>query len=201
MEAYLEVWGNDGARVAALSKRSSIGRAASNDVVVAGDPSVSRIHAVLEDYGAAWAIRDVGAANGTFVNDERIESERALRHGDEIRVGNTRLVYRAQSSDELGGTVREENTQPGVTRREHDVLVALCRPLAGSQPFAQPATVAEIARELVVSAAAVKFHLSNLYAKFSIEDRGPNRRAELANAATNLGVITRGELRADVHRR
>jgi predicted component of type VI protein secretion system len=195
LDAYLEVWENGGAQLAPLVKRTTIGRAQSNGIVVSADPTVSRIHAVIEDYEIGWAIRDVGAANGTFVNDERVESERILHHGDEIRLGGTRLVYRAGAGEEAAGTLRDEQTRPIVTNREHDVLVALCRPLASSKSFAQPATVVDIARELVVSEAAVKFHLSNLYAKFLIEDPGPNRRAELANAAIDHGAVSRADLR------
>jgi pSer/pThr/pTyr-binding forkhead associated (FHA) protein len=196
MEAHLEVWEGDGARLAALTDRTTIGRVPPNDIILSEDPTVSRIHAVLEDYGAGWTIRDVGAANGTFVNGERIHSEMVLRHGDEIRVGATRLVYLTRPSEESAGTLQDEQTRPVLTRRERDVLVSLCRPLAGSQPFAQPATVADIARDLVVSEAAVKFHLSNLYAKFLLEEPGPNRRAQLANAAISLGAVTRADLRS-----
>ena len=40
-----------------------------------------------------------------------------------------------------------------LTRREKDVLVALCRPLSTEDVVAQPASVREIAAELVVTEA------------------------------------------------
>ena len=84
---------------------------------------------------------------------------------------------------------------PVLTRREHDVLVELCRPVVGPGPFTQPATAAEIASILVVSEATVKFHLSNLYDKFDIGEPSSNRRARLAEAALVRGAVQRAELR------
>jgi len=39
------------------------------------------------------SIRDLGSTNGTFVNGERITSQR-LADGDSINVGRTALTYR-----------------------------------------------------------------------------------------------------------
>jgi pSer/pThr/pTyr-binding forkhead associated (FHA) protein len=49
------------------------------------DDYISREHAVIEyrDYG--YWIRDRGSVNGSFVNDERVASERLLKHGDRLR--------------------------------------------------------------------------------------------------------------------
>lgn len=57
------------------------------------DPKVSRIHAVIEvsSDGQELAIIDMGSSDGTFVNGERISKER-LKHGDEVRLGDCRLV-------------------------------------------------------------------------------------------------------------
>jgi hypothetical protein len=68
-----------------------IGRADECDVFLA-DPSVSRAHAVLETAGVEPAVRDLGSTNGTFVNGERVETK-ALRDGDELRFGNTRMQF------------------------------------------------------------------------------------------------------------
>jgi hypothetical protein len=76
-----------------------------------------------------------------------------------------------------------------LTRREKDVLVALCRPLFEADVIAQPASVREIARELVVTDAAVKQHLLHLYDKFAIAEGGERRRVALARAAIGLGIV------------
>src|SRR5689334_18496119 len=83
-----------------------------------------------------------------------------------------------------------------LTRREKDVLAALCRPLLGTDVVAQPASVREIATELVVTDAAVKQHLLHLYDKFAIAEGGERRRVSLARAAIGLGVVDAPNRRA-----
>jgi pSer/pThr/pTyr-binding forkhead associated (FHA) protein len=69
-----------------------IGRASECDLCLAFDGSVSRQHARLEWDGHTWVIIDTNSRNGTFVNGERI-TERRLSQGDQIEVGNVKLVY------------------------------------------------------------------------------------------------------------
>jgi pSer/pThr/pTyr-binding forkhead associated (FHA) protein len=40
------------------------------------------------------SIRDLGSTNGTFVNSDRVSSQR-LSDGDRITVGRTSVIYRA----------------------------------------------------------------------------------------------------------
>ena len=86
-----------------------------------------------------------------------------------------------------------------LTGRERDVLAVLCRPLLDRDMFTELATVKEVAGELVVSEAAVKQHLVNLYAKFKIADGVSHRRSRLANEAIRRAAITLSELRRDQH--
>ena len=81
-------------RLDLVADRSTIGKAAENDVALADDATASRLHAVLERFAAGWCVTDLGSSNGTLVNGERIWASRRLRHGDEIRVGQTRLIFR-----------------------------------------------------------------------------------------------------------
>jgi DNA-binding NarL/FixJ family response regulator len=83
---------------------------------------------------------------------------------------------------------------PDLTKRERDVLRALCRPLASSEPFRQPASIRAIAEELVVTQAAVKQHLLRLYDKFGLDDQSENRRVRLANEAIVQGAVTSAEI-------
>ncbi|MBV9283657.1 MAG: FHA domain-containing protein [Acidimicrobiia bacterium] len=194
-DAYLEVWGPAGARLVPLSSdRTTIGRAPSNDVAIDADATVSKLHAVLVRYGDEYAVRDVGSSNGTFLNGERVVSEIRLRPGDEIRAGETRLVFRAQGGAELEATAAAEGP-PRLTRREQEVLIALCRPMASGAAFAQPATVKHLAEEFVVSEAAIKAHLANLYDKFEIYEPGESRRVRLANEAIRRRAVSLADLR------
>jgi hypothetical protein len=195
MGAFVEVWGGRGPELVALDgERVTIGRSVSNDLALTGDRLVSVAHAVLERYRAGWTVRDLGSANGTFVNGERVTGERRLLPRDELRVGNSRLVFRADAHPDEP-TMRRAEAPPRLTPREHDVLVALCRPLAAGDVFTEPSTVDEIAAELFVSAAAVKLHLANLYLKFAVDESARSRRARLANEAVRRQAVTLAELR------
>lgn len=193
--AFLEVWRPGGAKLVVLdAPRVTVGRASTNDVVVE-DSSTSRLHAVLENYAGAWSVRDLGSSNGTFVNGERIVGESSLQPGDEVRLGNSRLVFRTDRPSDLRATTSAE-PPPAITARERDVLIGLCRPLIAGDAFSQPATIRQLAEELVVSEAAIKFHLSNLYDKFQIyETEGSPRRVRLANEALVRHAVTIAELR------
>jgi pSer/pThr/pTyr-binding forkhead associated (FHA) protein len=53
----------------------------------------SRRHAAVRSEGEAVKVRDLGSTNGTFVNGERVEGERALRPGDRIEVGGVAVTF------------------------------------------------------------------------------------------------------------
>lgn len=75
-----------------------IGRLASAHLKL-DDPKVSRIHAVIEVSrgGQDVSIIDMGSAEGTFVNGEKVTKVK-LKDGDEIRLGDTRLVLGLQGA-------------------------------------------------------------------------------------------------------
>ncbi|MGZ4234383.1 MAG: FHA domain-containing protein [Solirubrobacteraceae bacterium] len=180
-------------RVWLEADRTTIGNATENDISLADDSSASHLHAVLERFPAGWCVTDLGSSNGTSVNGERIWSSRRLRHADEIRIGQTRLIFR----DPAGAAVREtevESGPPSLTTRERDVLIALCRPLLDRDMFTEPASTRTIAEELVITQAAVKQHLVNLYEKFGVAGGDVHRRARLANEALRRGAVSLTEL-------
>jgi DNA-binding NarL/FixJ family response regulator len=177
------------------AERSTVGKASENDIALADDPTASHLHAVLERFAAGWCVTDLGSSNGTWVNGERIWASRRLRNGDEIRVGQTRLVFRDPSTAR-GAATEVEEAPPAVTARERDVLVALCRPLLARDMFTEPASTRAVADELVITQAAVKQHLANLYDKFGIAPGDDHRRARLANEALRRGAVSLTELRS-----
>ena len=69
-----------------------IGRAPEAAVRIDGN-GVSRQHAELLVAAAAVLVRDLGSANGTLVNEVRIDEPVALRDGDLIRLANVVLRY------------------------------------------------------------------------------------------------------------
>lgn len=81
-------------------------------------------------------------------------------------------------------------TDVRLTDTQLGILAALCRPLAGGNHFATPATNQEIADEVFLSVDAVKGHLRTLYRKFGIEDLPHNqKRARLVELAIEGGYL------------
>lgn len=197
MSAFLEVWRPDGADLVQLqSERLTVGRSVGNDIALPDDGQVSRVHAVLERLGGAWSVRDVSSRNGTFVNGSRVSGEARLGHGDEIRVGRTRIVLRAERTGDDPGMTEAQAPPPQLTPRERDVLIALFKPMTGTEMFTEPASTRQIAQALWVSEAAVKQHLLRLYDKFGVTGDGERRRTRLANEALRRGAISLAEVRA-----
>jgi pSer/pThr/pTyr-binding forkhead associated (FHA) protein len=174
--------------------RVSVGKGETNDVVLGHDATASRLHAVLERYAGGWSIRDLGSHNGTFVNGTGVIGEQALHNGDEIRIGSTKLAFKTSPATTDAPTKAAE-PPPELTRRERDVLVALCRPKLSGDAFTEPASVKEIATALCVTEDAVKQHLSNLYAKFGIFAGPGTRRVRLAAEAMRRGAVSLADLR------
>ncbi len=194
MRGYIESWGRAAPELVPLTQqRTLIGRAEASDVRLV-DTTVSDLHAIVESYGRSFALRDLGSMNGTFVNGVRLVTERRLRGGDEIRLGEARLYFRSEGADDCSSTDASDGP-PELTRRERDVLLALCRPMVSAKAFTQPAGIRQLARDLIVSEAAVKFHLANLYDKFGIYDSDESRRVQLANEAIRRRAVTYADLR------
>jgi pSer/pThr/pTyr-binding forkhead associated (FHA) protein len=192
--AFLEVHRPEGVDLVPLeADQITIGRASTNDVALAADGKASRLHAVFERLSAGWCVRDLTSRNGTFVNGERVDRDRVIHPGDEIVVGTTRLVYRADRSSDALVTEGPERA-PRLTERERDVLVALFQPALEGEVFAEPASTKQIAEKLSVSEAAVKQHLAHLYDKFAIHE-GDRRRVRLANEALRRGAVSLAEVR------
>jgi hypothetical protein len=85
----VEDGGVEGQRVP-LMERVTVGRHASSHLVLP-DLEVSRGHAVIErDAQGQVTITDLGSANGTYVNGERV-TRHVLRPGDRLTLGQTHL--------------------------------------------------------------------------------------------------------------
>lgn len=98
-KAYLiEIYGeNIGKKVEITVDKLSIGREATNDIVINSN-SVSRRHAeIFKKYidpknpntMYSFFIRDLGSTNGTYVGDQAIVTPIELNNGDSVKIGST----------------------------------------------------------------------------------------------------------------
>jgi hypothetical protein len=167
---------------------TTIGRGLGVDVRL-DDPSVSRLHAEIVRRGPYFYLADLGLSrNGTRVNGRPV-ARRVLDDGDVLTFGSARCAIVGVPQEELAAEAEMRRSDaPELTRRELDVLIALCRPALSDDAFVTPATAKEIAGDLVVSEAAIKQHLVRLYVKFRVPE-GTNRRARLANQVIMLGLV------------
>ncbi|HWB53660.1 MAG TPA: ATP-binding protein, partial [Tepidisphaeraceae bacterium] len=60
------------------------------------DNTVSRRHCQLEPEDGHWILKDMGSSNGTYVNGLKVQGQQELRLGDQIRIGQTLMVFGAQ---------------------------------------------------------------------------------------------------------
>lgn len=97
--AHLRVWSPETAleRIIPLDANELIvGRDPACGLVLGG-VAASRQHARLVRGSDGWNLEDCGSANGTLVGGQRI-SRHLLRHGDEIRLGDSLLIFVAEAA-------------------------------------------------------------------------------------------------------
>ena len=77
--------------------RITIGRSARNDLCIP-DPFASRVHAEVRREGDQYVLQDLGSANGTLYNGDRVENVVALAPGGRIQIGETEIEFFDQTS-------------------------------------------------------------------------------------------------------
>jgi hypothetical protein len=84
-----------GTRLLEIGDELAVGRLESAPADLAGDRELSRRHARFwRAAGGQLLVEDLGSANGTFVNGNRIDQPLLLTGGDSVSVGGTTLVVR-----------------------------------------------------------------------------------------------------------
>jgi pSer/pThr/pTyr-binding forkhead associated (FHA) protein len=79
-----------------------IGRGADCDLRLRHS-AISRHHCLIRLQGGEATLLDLGSANGTFVNGQRVRSSAALRSGDEIRLDVHRFIVNLGDVPESAG--------------------------------------------------------------------------------------------------
>jgi FHA domain len=57
------------------------------------DPYASSGHARIFEQGGILAVEDLGSTNGTYLNEELLESPRPLHPGDRLRIGESEFSF------------------------------------------------------------------------------------------------------------
>ncbi len=116
----------------------SVGRDATSQFRL-HDTEVSRRHAEFRQVGGDYQLVDVGSANGTFVNNQKV-TEAILRSGDHILIGQSILVYlTGRTGDGEPGDLADRISM--ITRQDVELSSAIIKTIGeteGSRILAQP---------------------------------------------------------------
>ncbi len=64
------------------------------------DHAASRRHAEIHREGDHWILKDLNSSNGTYLNGQRLVTPTQLKHGDQIKLGSSLLVFEGQAEPE-----------------------------------------------------------------------------------------------------
>src|SRR5215475_13486134 len=76
------------------------------------DGMVSRRHSQIRMEGGRYVVEDLGSANGTHLNNQRVQKQ-AIGHGDMIQCGS--LVLRFVDESGMPGVVPQQQQIPGAS--------------------------------------------------------------------------------------
>ena len=85
----VDLWG----RSHRLDPRTLIGRQVDGAGLAILEPSVSRHHAHITLDGESWTVRDLGSANGSYVDDKLLEGPQPINDGDRVRFGHIAFYF------------------------------------------------------------------------------------------------------------
>lgn len=92
--ALIDVWGFPHR----IGPDTMVGRAQHVDVLAIFDASVSRRHALLVLEPDGWVVRDLGSANGTFVEDQSAQEATRIHSGNRVRFGFVSFYFLTDAS-------------------------------------------------------------------------------------------------------
>lgn len=136
----LVISGSEPGRLHVLEKPELvIGRSKYADIRIS-ERAMSQQHAKIVQAGDGHRIYDLGSTNGTFVNDQQIESV-DLRAGDVVRTGETVFTYMASGSTAAaagGGTDSTMTLPPTGRVRAPEATPIVSQPPPGIGPGTPP---------------------------------------------------------------
>jgi pSer/pThr/pTyr-binding forkhead associated (FHA) protein len=174
-------------------KALTVGRRFEADIALPWDREVSRLHAQFEFRAGEWTVDDDGwSQNGTFVNEMRLDGQRRLHDGDQVRCGQTviQFCHARNVSVEMTLVPGELSATPRFSQQQQQILQELCRPLMGDGDGLTPSADDEIAEKLGTDQKTVTTELEHLARQFGLSEMPFfERRAEIAILALRSGLV------------
>lgn len=123
----------------------SIGRASECTIPIR-DRYLSRKHAEIISVGKNWVLKDLGSANGTYLNGARVDKDVRLNSGDRIRLGDTEIVFvTSEQTTDRFMSIADTAVQPSIAIPVQEIDVTANEPV--DVPRLQ--TLNALARELI----------------------------------------------------
>lgn len=99
MPAIIVVSGAQQGLCLPLGNRASVIGRGEGSALQVEDPQASRKHVQIrfDQASNTFKVVDMKSANGTYLNGQRLTEEAALKEGDEVRIGDTPMVFTNES--------------------------------------------------------------------------------------------------------
>jgi two-component system NtrC family sensor kinase len=120
------------------------------------DSTISRNHLKFRQDGQDWYLEDLGSANGTFLNGMKLTRPMPVKLGDQIRCGQSLLVFARSDSSPMGGTGSVDIDEDGrlvdaaivATVPSNEDSVIIPTPEAGVQAIGNLRTIYDLMQEI-----------------------------------------------------
>jgi pSer/pThr/pTyr-binding forkhead associated (FHA) protein len=103
-------------KIYAMVGTIAVGRSSDNDLCIPID-EISRQHARLQSAASGIVVEDLGSANGTFVNDQRVHTPTLLTAGDEVRFDTVRFLLMSPAQEAQHARAAAHAETPGAAAR------------------------------------------------------------------------------------
>ena len=95
-------------RIPITTVRCQVGRDELNDLVIAGDHSMSRYHFLLTEENSQYKVQDLNSRHGTFLNGKELLETEPIFDGDVLKAGASLFWFVIESVKE-GAEGRKES--------------------------------------------------------------------------------------------
>jgi sigma-B regulation protein RsbU (phosphoserine phosphatase) len=122
----------------------TLGRGAACSIHVR-DRFLSRLHIEFLSKGGSWFVRDMGSANGTWLNGRRVEGAERLHVGDTLSLGETEIMVGGKRTDQVFA-LDDRRLTPGLSI---PIVSSESDETASGSALDRAMTINELARELL----------------------------------------------------
>jgi len=122
----------------------TLGRGANCSIPVR-DRFLSRMHIEFLSKGGSWFVRDLGSANGSWLNGRRVEGAERLHVGDTLSLGETEIVVGGRRTDQVFA-LDDRRLTPGLSI---PIISSEADDGVSENAFDRAMTINELAMELI----------------------------------------------------